>query len=99
MSKAHNAAKLYAAHLTNKGYTAKIWTKDEIKEYGWGSGTADAAVCCEGIDHKAITLWAKEYDKTQNPQDQKNVYIEQCNDFLVYFYDQRKIATSPQTVK
>jgi len=91
MTKALKAAHDFAKWLKDNGYgEASVWGKDKVKEMGWGSATADAAVCLEGTSGLAVMqIWERGWFK-DGMQPVKGVFIEPYSEWLMNFYNEKE---------
>ena len=85
---AMRAAKSFAAWLRKNGYgEPTVWGPEKIKVMGWGSATADAAVCLEGMSGLAeMQVWERGwFEKGMQPVEGCN--CEPYSEWLMYFYN------------
>jgi hypothetical protein len=87
---AHQAAKRVKKYLEQTyGADANclVWTKAQVKEYGWGSGSADAQVCWEGGPYE----WSVGISEAiyTGALDVPGVHCEAQNGFILNLYKER----------
>ena len=91
MNKAIIAAQEFANWLKANGHgDAMVWDAAKVKECGWGSATADAAVCLEGsVQMAEMQVWERGWFKG-GMQPVKGVFVEPYSEWLMNFYIEKE---------
>lgn len=96
LAMAHDVAKwLREDYLDSPGADVSVWDADKVREMGWGSANADAAVAFEGAYDWTVELTlsdhchaAAERLRAAHP----GQFMEPYSGWLLYIYDDGKAS-------